>query len=153
MVVRRRRVGAGRRHAHEGGGMPLLSQHPYKPHDFKLSGLTGISDRTIQMHFGLYQGYVKNTNALTERGEALLREGKTGAPEYAGITRRLGFEYNGMILHEYYFSNLRPGAGGPIGGSSRLGQAIQQSFGSTDTWMTDFRAIGAMRGGGWAVTF
>ena len=31
-------------------------------------------------------------------------------PEFAELTRRLGFEYNGMILHEYYFSNLRPAA-------------------------------------------
>ena len=25
------------------------------------------------------------------------------------MTRRLGFEYNGMVLHEYYFGNLKPG--------------------------------------------
>jgi hypothetical protein len=25
------------------------------------------------------------------------------------LTRRLGFEYNGMVLHEYYFGNLIKG--------------------------------------------
>jgi Fe-Mn family superoxide dismutase len=26
-------------------------------------------------------------------------------PAYSELTRRLGFEYNGMVLHEYYFGN------------------------------------------------
>ena len=28
-------------------------------------------------------------------------------PTYSELTRRLGFEYNGMVLHEYYFANLK----------------------------------------------
>jgi hypothetical protein len=32
-------------------------------------------------------------------------------PAYSEITRRLGFEYNGMVLHEYYFENLKSGGG------------------------------------------
>ena len=28
-------------------------------------------------------------------------------PAYSELTRRLGFEYNGMVLHEYYFDNMR----------------------------------------------
>jgi flagellar motor protein MotB len=32
-------------------------------------------------------------------------------PAYAELTRRLGFEYNGMVLHEYYFGNLKRGGG------------------------------------------
>ena len=31
--------------------------------------------------------------------------------------------------------------------------SIQQSFGDWDTWMKDFKAVGAMRGVGWAITF
>ena len=27
-------------------------------------------------------------------------------PAYSELTRRLGYEYNGMVLHEYYFENL-----------------------------------------------
>ena len=39
----------------------------YKPKKFQLSGLEGISDKTLEMHFGLYEGYVKNTNLLMEQ--------------------------------------------------------------------------------------
>jgi len=40
-------------------------------------------------------------------------------PAYSELTRRLGFEYNGMVLHEYYFGNLtRNGAGDPEQGST-----------------------------------
>jgi Fe-Mn family superoxide dismutase len=39
----------------------------YKPRKFNLSGLRGISDKTLEMHFKLYEGYVKETNRLTER--------------------------------------------------------------------------------------
>jgi len=44
----------------------------YIARQFNLSGLTGISDRTLDMHFKLYER----------------------------------FEYNGMVLHEYYFGDL-----------------------------------------------
>ena len=47
--------------------MALLTQTPYKARTFDLSGLTGISDNTLEVHFGLYAGYVKNTNLLNEQ--------------------------------------------------------------------------------------
>ena len=39
----------------------------YKAREFNLSGLNGISDETLEMHFKLYEGYVKETNKLTEK--------------------------------------------------------------------------------------
>ena len=48
----------------------------YKPKSFNLSGLNGISDQTLEMHFKLYEGYVTNTNVLTERIAAILSDGK-----------------------------------------------------------------------------
>ena len=38
--------------------MALLTVSPYKAREFDLSGLQGISDRTLEVHFGLYAGYV-----------------------------------------------------------------------------------------------
>src|SRR4029078_12239225 len=88
---------------------------------FNLSGLTGISDKTLEMHFKLYEGYVKSVNELNERSADVLEEGKVDQeefPAYSELTRRLGFEYNGMVLHEYYFQNLkRGGSGVPAPGS------------------------------------
>jgi superoxide dismutase, Fe-Mn family len=124
----------------------------YKPRDFNLSGLTGISDKTLEMHFGLYEGYVSETNQLTERLAEMSRAGQAAKnPIYVELTRHLGFEYGGMILHEYYFDNLAPkGRGKP---SRELTQAIEQSFGDFETWRADFVAVGGMRGVGWAVLF
>ena len=86
-----------------------------------LKGLKGISDQILESHFALYQGYVKNTNLLTDELIKITKEGKAAGsnPAYAEMTRRLGFEYNGMILHEYYFGNLKPN-GGDLDRGSKL---------------------------------
>ncbi len=135
-----------------GNAVATLAQETYVAKDFNLSGLNGISDKTLELHFGLYKGYVTNTNTLNDRISQIIKEGKAGTPEYAELTRRLGFEYNGMRLHEYYFSNMTSSASGqPSGG--KLIDSINASFGDFDTWKTDFTKVGAMRGVGWAITF
>jgi Fe-Mn family superoxide dismutase len=132
----------------------LLTQTPYKPRTFDLHGLTGISDNTLEVHFGLYAGYVKNTNLLNEQLVDMTQKGQLSTPAYAELTRRLGFEYNGMVLHEWYFGNMTRSGGGPeISSSSDLGRALGESFGDIETWKKDFTAIGSMRGVGWAVTY
>ena len=133
--------------------MALLTRSPYKPKEFGLSGLQGISDHTLEIHFGLYAGYVKNTNTLTEQLVELGEKGQTGTLAYAELTRRLPFEYNGMVLHEWYFGNMTAKGGGDISSTSPLGRAIGESFGDVETWKRDFTAIGGMRGVGWAVTY
>jgi Fe-Mn family superoxide dismutase len=133
--------------------MALLTQTPYKQRTFDLHGLIGISDQTLEVHFGLYAGYVKNTNLLNEQLVDMTRSGQTGTPTYAELTRRLGFEYNGMVLHEWYFGNMTRDGGGKISSSSELGRALGESFGDIETWKKDFTAVGGMRGVGWAVTY
>src|SRR5690349_10139575 len=89
-----------------------MDQITYKPKHFNLSGLNGISDKTLEMHFKLYEGYVEETNRLNERISAILQDGKVDheeLPAYSELTRRLGFEYNGMVLHEFYFGNMKRG--------------------------------------------
>jgi Fe-Mn family superoxide dismutase len=128
----------------------------YSPRDFSsVRGLTGISDGQIQEHLKLYEGYVKRTNALTEKLQAICNDGKaSGAdPVFAELTRRMGFEYNGMILHEYYFSNMGPGAQAEPPSGGKLRTAIEQSFGKYETWLADFRSIATMPGVGWAVLY
>ena len=120
----------------------------------RLKGLSGISDALLQDHLKLYQGYVKNSNQIIDELEGMAKAGKAAGTNlaYAELTRRLGFETDGVILHELYFSNLAPEPE-PLSKESALGRALAQSFGSTDAWLTDFKAIAAMRGVGWAVTF
>lgn len=130
-----------------------MAQHVYKPQEFKLSGLKGISDRTLETHFSLYEGYVKNTNMLTENLLEITHKKKVSGkdPAYAELTRRLGFEYGGMVLHEYYFENLAPNGKGSLGKETK--DAIEKSFASVETWSADFAAVGEMRGVGWAILY
>ena len=48
----------------------------YKPRQFNLSGLKGISDETLELHFKLYEGYVKETNNLSEKIWQFIQDGK-----------------------------------------------------------------------------
>src|ERR1700752_110584 len=108
----------------------------YKARQFDLSGLKGISDETLEMHFKLYEGYVKETNNLTNRISEFISDGNVDQeemPAYSELTRRLGFEYNGMVLHEYYFDNLQKGGGaGDPNSSSQFRKSAESSFGSYD---------------------
>src|SRR5690349_24727106 len=103
----------------------------YQARQFNLSGLKGISDQTLEMHFKLYEGYVKETNKLSERIDEFISDGNVDQdemPAYSELTRRLGFEYNGMVLHEYYFDNLMSGAGtGDPVRTSQVTEAAQAS--------------------------
>ena len=126
----------------------------YKAREFNLSGLNGISDETLEMHFKLYEGYVKETNNLTDRITSFIQDGNVDQeemPAYSELTRRLGFEYNGMVLHEYYFENLKSGGGGDPDRTARFIKAAESSFGSYEIWKADFVGIGKMRGVGWAI--
>jgi superoxide dismutase, Fe-Mn family len=128
----------------------------YKPQQFNLSGLNGISDQTLEMHFKLYEGYVTNTNTLTEKISEILKDGKVDheeMPAYSELTRRLGFEYNGMVLHEYYFANMKAGGAGDPTNNTVFFKAAEASFGSYDIWKADFVSIGKMRGVGWAICY
>jgi len=136
--------------------MPAWKVKSYKEQKFDhLTGLDGISDNQIAEHLKLYAGYVKQVNTLnTDLAEMRGRGQASGTnPEFAELTRRLGFEYNGMILHEYYFANLRRAAEPAPSGGSGLAQALIDSFGSVDQWIKDFHAVGEMRGIGWAILF
>jgi superoxide dismutase, Fe-Mn family len=129
----------------------------YKARQFDLSGLTGISDETLEMHFKLYEGYVKETNNLTTRITEFIKDANVDQeemPAYSELTRRLGFEYNGMVLHEYYFDNLKKGGGtGDPAKSSQFLKAAEETFGSYEIWKADFVGIGKMRGVGWAICY
>ena len=129
----------------------------YKARQFNLSDLKGISDETLEMHFKLYEGYVKETNNLTERITDFISDGNVDQeemPAYSELTRRLGFEYNGMVLHEYYFDNLQKGGGtGDPAQTSQFAKAAEAPFGSYNIWKADFVGIGKMRGVGWAICY
>ncbi|MFC1892874.1 superoxide dismutase [Chloroflexota bacterium] len=124
----------------------------YTARDYaNLIGMEGFSETLLKNHFTLYQGYVTNTNKLTELLAAMLKEGKVGTPEYSELKRRMGFEFNGMRLHEYYFSNL--GGQGILDKAGKLARKLAEDFGSYEDWERDFKGTGTMRGIGWVVLY
>jgi len=134
----------------------MIATEPYKAKQFNLSGLNGISDQTLEMHFKLYEGYVKETNNLNEKIAEFLKDGKVDQDEmplYSELKRRLGFEFNGMVLHEYYFDNLKKGGGADPARNSGFLKAAESSFGTYEVWKADFVGVGKMRGVGWAMCY
>jgi superoxide dismutase, Fe-Mn family len=127
----------------------------YTAREFNLSNLKGISDQTLEMHFKLYEGYVNETNKLNEGIAEFIKDGNVDQeemPAYSELTRRLGFEYNGMVLHEYYFENMKSQGGtGDPNQASAFRKAAESSFGDYAIWKADFVGIGKMRGVGWAI--
>lgn len=144
-----------------------------------LKGIGKISDEAFAMHIKLYEGYVKNTNILTEKFEFLKTVDADYfakfLPEFTEMHRRFGWEFNGMRLHELFFDVLVApplqggGRGGvsdteklprPSGTPSKEGEdqvqgqikiKIEEDFGSVENWKKDFLAIAKMRGMGWAM--
>jgi Fe-Mn family superoxide dismutase len=117
----------------------------------KLIGMEGFSETLLKNHFTLYQGYVTNTNKVLEALGQMLKADKAGTTEFAELKRRLGWEFNGMRLHEYYFENL--GGKTPIDKNGKLAQKMAEAFGSYEAWEKDFKATGAMRGIGWVILY
>lgn len=121
-------------------------EYPIKDFNYLL-GKTGLSDSLMEMHFKLYAGYVKTTNALLKS----FRQIPPLSYEYGALKRRLGWEFDGMRLHEYFFENL--GGSEEIDKTSSLYKEILRSFGTFEKWQEDFIATGAIRGIGWAVLY
>jgi Fe-Mn family superoxide dismutase len=118
-----------------------------RPFDFA-SGLNGLSKDLLAEHLTLYKGYVNRTNALLKDVVAAEREGKAGAMVQE-LRRRLGFEFSGMRVHEWYFEGLS-NAGGKPTENHPLHKQIVDNWGTWDAWWAAFKATCTMPGIGWA---
>jgi Fe-Mn family superoxide dismutase len=121
----------------------------YAPRDFsRLIGTPGFSDKLLNDHFTLYQGYVKNTNTLLEKMSEEMKADRASAPAFAEMKRRFGWEFDGMRLHELYFESFGK-EGGKLPPDDALARQLSADFGSVDAFTKEFKATGAMRGIGW----
>src|SRR5262249_45159896 len=120
-----------------------------------LNGLTGISDAQLAEHLDLYAGYVKQVNSLVqELSEARAEQGQSGKDfSLAEGTRRLAYEYDGMVLHELYFSNLKPGSDARPSDRQALRRALIETYGSVEQWQQNIQAVGGMRGIAWGTPY
>lgn len=127
--------------------------HTYTPRSFDLPTLTNLSEKQVTAHIGLYEGYVKHVNALREQIAYLENTDKErNAYALMEVRRRLGFEFNGMRMHEYYFSQFEKGAA-PHAEGSALEKTVVDKYGSWDAFVAHFTLVGMSRGIGWSVLY
>lgn len=127
--------------------------HTYTPHTFNLPELQGLSEKQIKAHLGLYEGYVKHINVLREQIHNLeATDPKKFAYAIMETRRRLGFEFNGMRMHEYYFTQLEGGTQA-LNAESALGKAVSEKYGSVENFIAHFTQVGMSRGIGWSVLY
>jgi superoxide dismutase, Fe-Mn family len=112
----------------------------------KPENLSGISIEQIEQHWKLYAGYVSHCNKLHEE----LKTINPSSLSYTDRRRRFGFEYNGMILHELYFANLKNNESAPC---ETFQKAVTENWGSFEAWKNDFASAGKTRGIGWAILY
>jgi Fe-Mn family superoxide dismutase len=145
-------VGGGPARA-EAAGQALETKLPaYIAKDYgRLLGTPGFSETLLKNHFSLYAGYVTNLNKVLDGLAQMTKDDKLSSPEAAELRRRLGWEFDGMRLHELYFENL--GGKSPRDPAGKLAQALASGFGGAEAWEKDLRAAGAMRGIGWVVLY
>ena len=120
----------------------------YETKQFNFKNLEGISQEQIDQHLGLYAGYVKNTNGTAADLAKYAADPDGNARALSEISRRFGFEFNGMRLHEYYFDQWTDAEGSE---STALQNTLAKEWGSFDTWQAEFTAMGKMRGIGWVL--
>lgn len=124
----------------------------YAARTFNLPALKGLSPEQIAVHLSLYEGYVKHTNLIVDTIEKLREEDATGnAFVINELRRRLGFEFDGMRMHEYYFEQFEGGAQAPS--DSTLSQAASEKYGSWDGFIAHVKEVAGTRGIGWVVVY
>ncbi len=124
----------------------------FTPQTFSLPTLNGISEKNIEEHLKLYQGYVKHANLILEKIAELSADSEKNAYLLGELQRRFAFEFDGMRNHEYYFKNLEGGAQA-LPQESSLKAAIEEEWGSIDAWLARFKVVALTRGVGWAVLY
>lgn len=120
----------------------------YKEQQFDIPELQGISAKQIEVHLGLYAGYVKHVNLIREK----IQEYKDDNYTVAELRRRFSFEFDGMRMHEYYFSALQGGAK-EVKQDSELVKVLSEKYGSWNGFIEHFKAVGKSRGIGWTVLY
>lgn len=127
--------------------------HTYEAKKFNLPTLLGISDKQIAVHLALYEGYVRHTNVLrTQITDLEAADKEKNAYAIMEVRRRLGFEFNGMRMHEFYFSQFEDGAKTHTEGGA-FEAAMSEKYGSWDAFIAHITGVAMSRGIGWSVLY
>jgi Fe-Mn family superoxide dismutase len=127
----------------------------YTARTFKLPELKGLSEKQIKVHLALYEGYVKNVNLIMETLKGYAAYGDKASEgdklAIAELRRRIGFEFDGMRMHEYYFEQFEGEKGGSA--ESALAKAAAEKYGSGENFIKHIKEVAGTRGIGWVVVY
>lgn len=125
----------------------VYSAKPLKP---ALLEMDGISKRTVEAHYKLYEGYVNKSNEILHELRSVdLSKANQTYSALRVLKVELTFAVGGVKNHEIYFDHLGGKGGRPEG---TLLEMIEKDFGSYDQWSKDLKATGlAARGWAWLV--
>jgi len=121
----------------------------YEKRTFEFPEIKGLSKEQLALHISLYEGYVTNVNTLMSQMNNLAKSGDEFEYSITELRRRLGFEWNGMRLHEIYFGELEGGSKVLLA-DTKLFEALAKQYGSFSNWLEIFSKLTA-RGPGWAI--
>jgi superoxide dismutase, Fe-Mn family len=112
--------------------------------------LSGISKKTMEEHYKLYQGYVTKSNEILDRltsGGVDLTKANATFSEVRELKVELSRALGGVKNHEIYFEHLGGKGGRPTG---KLLALIEKTYKSFDAWQADLKATGiSARGWAW----
>ena len=126
----------------------------YRPvnYDHLIESMPKIDKGLLEIHFQLYQGYVKQVNLLNRLlEEQTLKQHAQSPFMFQSIKRQFGWEFNGMVLHELYFENL--GSTLKLPKNSNVYKKIVDQWGSYQNWFEEFMETCKQRGIGWVILY
>lgn len=125
----------------------------YTPRTFNLPELKGLSKKQIEVHLALYEGYVKHTNLIVDTiARFKTEDAEKNAYAINELRRRLGFEFDGMRMHEYYFEQLEGGPA-PLSPECALAKLATEKYGSVEGLTAHIKEVAGTRGIGWVVVY
>lgn len=121
----------------------------YEAKQFNLPTIEGLSEKQIEVHLKLYEGYVKHVNTIREQIQKLKED---DAAQYVidELRRRYAFEFDGMRMHEYYFEQFEDG---PKEMPEALSTKVSEKYGSTEDFLLHIKEVAGSRGIGWVVVY
>ena len=124
----------------------------YTAKKFDLPKLDGISEESVKQHLSLYEGYVKNFNAISALLPEYAKDSEKHAHALSELIRRRSFEFDGMRLHEHYFEQFADGPS-PLPKTGALFEQLTKEYKNAEHIVPYLKAIGNMRGPGWAILY
>ena len=124
----------------------------YTARTFDIPALDGLSQKQMEVHLGLYEGYVQHVNLIRSKIAKLKEEKEDNAYLINELRRRFAFEFDGMRMHEYYFVQFEGGFQAASEGTPLM-NAANEKYGSWDAFIAHIKEVAGTRGIGWVTVY